>query len=66
MRNPAPINLVVHFPQDAQGRAELAERVARLHADVICGKLAQADFAVEQKLELIDAVKQIRREKMKR
>lgn len=59
MRKPAPINLVVHFPQDEQGRAELAARVALVHADVIRSKLSEADCPAKQKLELIDAVKQI-------
>jgi hypothetical protein len=66
MKKPAPINLVVHFPQDEQGRAELAARVALVHADVIRGKLAQADCPAAQKLELIDAVKLIHNEGQKR
>jgi hypothetical protein len=37
-----------------------------VHADVIRGKLAEADCPAEQKLELIDAVKQIHYEGQKR
>ena len=59
MRKSAPIRLVLHCPPDERGRAELAARVARVHADVIRGRLDRADCPAAQKLELIDAVRQI-------
>ena len=34
-RKSAPINVIVYYPKTEQGKRELAERVADIHADMV-------------------------------
>ena len=34
-RKHAPINIVMHYPTTEEGKRELAERVAEVHADFV-------------------------------
>ena len=38
-RKSAPINVIVHYPKTEQGKRELAERVAGVHADMVNQKI---------------------------
>lgn len=56
MRRSAPINLIVHMPCTAEGEAELAQRVASVHASAVTGQLKSLCCPTSQKLELLDAI----------
>lgn len=56
IRKSAPINIIVHYPKTEAGMAELARRVAEVHADAVNYKLKQINCPTKQKLELLDAV----------
>ena len=56
MRRNAPINIIVHYPKTEQGMAELARRVAEVHADSVDYKLKRLDWPTSQKIALLDAV----------
>lgn len=56
IRKSAPINIVVHYPKTEAGMAELARRVAEVHADAVNYKLKQLNCPTKQKLDLLDAV----------
>lgn len=56
IRKSAPINIIVHYPKTEAGMAELARRVAEVHADAVNYKLKQLNCPTKQKLELLDAV----------
>ena len=52
----APIHVVVHYPQTAKGKRELAKRVASVHADAVIHKIKKLNCPAEQKMQLLDAV----------
>ena len=56
MRQTPPFNLVVHMPRTAERKAELAQRVASVHADAVIQHLKALNCPTSQKLELLDAV----------
>ena len=56
IRKSAPINIIVHYPKTEEGMAELARRVAEVHADAVNYKLKQLNCPTKQKLDLLDAV----------
>ena len=56
IRKSAPINIIVHYPKTEAGMAELARRVAEVHADAVNYKLKQLNCPTKQKLDLMDAV----------
>lgn len=56
MRRIAPINLIIHIPQTAEGKAELARRVASVHADAVTQRLTALSCPTNQKLALLDAI----------
>ena len=56
IRKSVPINIVVHYPKTEAGIAELARRVAEVHADAVNYKLKQLICPTSQKLELLDAI----------
>lgn len=56
IRKSAPINIIVHYPKTEAGMAELARRVAEVHADAVNYKLKQLNCPTKQKLDLLDAV----------
>ena len=51
-RKSAPINVIVHYPKTEQGKRELAERVAGVHADMV----KKLNCPSDQKAELLGAV----------
>ena len=57
-RKCAPIRVVVYLPKTEEGKQELAQRVAGVHADYVCQKLQKLQCASEQKKQLMDAVLQ--------
>lgn len=56
MRRSAPINLIVHMPQTAEGKAELAKRVASVHASSVTQRLKSLNCPTTQKFALLDAI----------
>ena len=56
IRSMAPINLIVHYPKTAEGREELAKRVADVHASAVTQRIKSLHCPTSQKLELLDAV----------
>ena len=63
MRRSAPINLVVPMPQTVEGKAELAKRVASVHADAVTQRMKSLSCPTAQKLELLDTILQTTKEK---
>lgn len=56
MRKSAPIKLIVHYPTTEEGKLELAGRVADVHAGFVVNTINKLDCPPEQKLELLQAV----------
>lgn len=56
MQTSAPIHIVVHWPQTEEGKGELAQRAADLHADFVLSSIHMLDCPASQKLQLIQAV----------
>lgn len=56
IRKSAPINVIVHYPTTEEGKAELARRVATVHAESVIDKINRLKCPNKQKLELLDAV----------
>lgn len=50
------INLIVHSPTTENGRMELANRVAMLHAAAVIQRLNARKDSAPQKMDLLDAV----------
>ena len=63
MRRSAPINLIVHMPQTAEGKAELAQRVASVHADAVTQRMKALPCPTAQKLALLDSILKTAKEK---
>lgn len=55
-RKSAPINVIVHYPKTEQGKRELAERVAGVHADMVNQYIKKLNCPSDQKAELLSAV----------
>lgn len=47
---------IVHYPKSADDKAELARRVAVLHADGIVNYINRLPYTKEQKLKLLDEI----------
>lgn len=58
-----PINLIVYYPKTDEGKADLASRVAEVHASAVTQRLKELNCPTKQKLELLDAVIQTVNEK---
>ncbi len=56
IRKSAPIHVIVHYPTTEEGKAELARRVAAVHAESVIAKINRLSCPTKQKLELVDAV----------
>ena len=52
----APINLIVYHPKTEEGRCELAQRVAGVHADFVNQYIRKLNCPSKQKEELLNAV----------
>ena len=55
-RKIAPIHVIVHYPKTEEGKRELAERVAGVHADMVNQHIKKLNCPSEQKVQLLDAV----------
>ena len=56
MHKHGQVNIVVHLPTSAAGRAELARRVSDVHASAVTQRIKSLNCPTSQKLELLDAV----------
>lgn len=52
----APIRVIVHSPKTEEGKAELARRVAQVHANAVTQRIKSLNCPMSQKMELLDAV----------
>ena len=55
-RKSAPIHVIVLYPKTEEGKRELAERVAGVHADMVNQHIKKLNCPSEQKVQLLDAV----------
>lgn len=55
-RKSAPIHVIVHYPKTEDGRSELTERVAGVHADMVHQYIYKLNCPSEQKIQLLNAV----------
>ena len=53
------VGIIIHHPQTPEAQNELTKRVAQVHAQTIVERIKSMSCPVEQKAELIDAVKRI-------
>ena len=56
VRTSAPIKAIVHYPKTEEDKRELADRVARVHADMVNQTLKKLNCPSYQKEQLLDAV----------
>ena len=56
MNSRLPLQVVVIHPETAEGRAELARRVAQVHAEAVMYTLQRLDCPDRQKRDLLQAV----------
>ena len=55
-RKSAPINAIDHYPKAEEGKRELAERVASVHASLVNQHIKKLNCPSDQKVQLLDAV----------
>ena len=55
-RKSVPINVIVHYPKTEEGKYELAQRVADVHADMVNQYIKKLNCPSEQKVQLLDEV----------
>lgn len=55
-RTSAPIHIIVHYPKTEQGKKELAQRTADVHAEMVKQYIQKLNCPSEQKTKLLDAV----------
>lgn len=48
--------MIVHYPKTEEGKRELAERVAGVHADMVNQHIKKMNCPSDQKVQLLDAV----------
>lgn len=51
------VNIIVHFPKDREMQRELSKKVASVHAQTVIEKVKAMPCPLEQKAELLDAIK---------
>lgn len=56
IRKMASVNVIMHYPETAEGREALSRRAALIHADAVDHRLKKLNCPEKQKLELLDAV----------
>ena len=56
IRKMAPIHLILHRPETAEAQAELARRVAVIHANAVIRQLKSLNCPAARKLELLETV----------
>ncbi len=52
----APIHIIVHYPKTEEGKRELAQRAASVHADMVSRHIQKLNCPSKQKIELLNAV----------
>lgn len=52
-------NIIMHYPESEPGKQKLAKRVATVHAQTVAEYIKKLSCPLEQKVKLIEAVKQI-------
>ncbi len=50
MRKTPPIKIIVHYPQTQQGKQELAQRLADVHADAVVSAINKLDCPPDVKI----------------
>lgn len=55
-RKSAPIHVIVYCPKTEEGKRELSQRVAGVHADMVNRHIQKLNCPSGQKVELLDAV----------
>ena len=55
-RTSTPIQVIVHYPTTEEGKRELAERVAGVHADMVSQYIKRLRCPSEQKEKLLDSI----------
>lgn len=48
--------MIVHYPKTKEGKRELAERVANVHADMVNQQIQKLSCPSEQKIQLLDSI----------
>ena len=56
MKKCVPINLIVYYPKTEEGKRELAQRVADVHAETVNETVSKLNCSSKQKEQLIDSV----------
>lgn len=55
-RKSVPIHVIVHYPKSEEGKRELAQRVADVHADLVNQTIKKLNCPSDQKVQLLDSV----------
>ncbi|MBR3381911.1 MAG: hypothetical protein IKG85_02585 [Clostridia bacterium] len=50
------INVIVYLPKTPEGKLELEERIAQVHADAVVRGISVLDCTTEQKLQLFNSI----------
>ena len=53
------MNVIMHYPTDMDDIEELKNRVASVHIEAVNNYLNRQNYPVEQKIELIESVRNI-------
>lgn len=53
------MNVIMHYPTDMDDIEELKNRVASVHIEAVNNYLNRQNYPVEQKMELIESVRNI-------
>ena len=56
MKKCVPIKLIVYYPKTEEGKHELAQRVADVHAETVKQTVSKLNCSSKQKEQLIDSV----------
>lgn len=56
MKKCVPINLIIYYPKTEEGKRELAQRVADVHAETVKQTVSKLNCSSKQKEQLIDSV----------
>jgi len=55
-RKSVPIQVIVHYPETEEGKRELADRVAAVHADAVDQSIRDLDCSARQKIQLLEEI----------
>lgn len=65
LRKRGQLNIVVHMPTSESGKRELAQRVSDVHASAVNHRLKSLNCPEQQKLALLNAIIETKKEKNK-